>query len=148
MPKYMRQLISTMYPNIALKIKSGSVVYFTQNIRDRQIKIGWSMSFDTRRRQLSLDATRETQRHQKNNQHRYHFIRCLWIEPGNQEREKELHEQFSSARIRNATNRNSEYFRMDDNLCAYLTSKNPRLTLLSTSGTVHRAHHPKKHTKQ
>ena len=61
------------------------------------------------------------------------LLRVLAKLEGGRERERELHAQFKAARLKKNT-RMSEWFRMSDDLCCFLSTLNPKLRLRSESG--------------
>ena len=60
-------------------------------------------------------------------------LRVLAKLEGGRERERELHAQFKADRLKKNA-RMSEWFRMSDDLCRFVSTLNPRLQLLSESG--------------
>ena len=61
------------------------------------------------------------------------LFRVLARLEGGRERERELHAQFQADRLKKNTQM-SEWFRMSDDLCCFISTLNPRLRLLSESG--------------
>ena len=109
------------------------MIYFAQDIRKRLIKIGYSQDVEKRLKHLSLEATRHQTHKHRRGERLYHYLRCLWTEPGGVAREKELHQQFANAK------KKGEWFAQSDELCEYLVHRNPKLTMLSNTGRLWKA---------
>ena len=141
-PLYLSEWIVEKDAVFALKLlgPNPSHVYFMHNIRDRQIKIGYTGAIVVRRKSLSLEQTRnnELPRGKK----LYNFMRLLWLEPGGRMREAQLHRKFEKARIGHPSGRKSEYFRMTEDLSSFLVSRNPKLALYSETGWIVKSQNP------
>lgn len=117
------------------------MVYFLQDMRRDRIKIGYSDNIDVRIHQLRLENNRRRDSNRRIMHRNYHEkrrddmgqLRVLAKLEGGRERERELHAQFKAARLKKNT-RMSEWFRMSDDLCRFVSTLNPRLQLLSESG--------------
>ena len=119
------------------------MVYFLQDMRQDRIKIGYSDNIDVRIHQLRLENNRRRDSNRRIMHRNYHEkrrddmgqLRVLAKLEGGRERERELHAQFKADRLKKNT-RMSEWFRMSDNLCCFISRLNPRLRLLSDSGKI------------
>ncbi len=117
------------------------MVYFLQDMRRDLIKIGYSDNIDVRIHQLRLENNRCRDSNRRIMHRNYHekrrddmgLLRVLAKLEGGRERERELHAQFKADRLKKHT-RMSEWFRMSDDLCCFVSSLNPNLRLLSDSG--------------
>ena len=98
------------------------MIYFVQDMRHDRIKIGYVdvMSVEARVHQIRLDNRG--------------MIRLLATTDGKRKRERELHKQFQDSRVVTDV-RMGDWFRMSDDLCCFISSLNPKLQLLSDSGT-------------
>ena len=117
------------------------MVYFLQDMRRDRIKIGYSDNIDVRIHQLRLENNRCRDSNRRIMHRNYHekkrddmgLLRVLAKLEGGRERERELHAQFKADRLKKHTGM-SEWFRMSDDLCRFVSSLNHNLRLLSDSG--------------
>ena len=98
------------------------MIYFIHDFMKERIKIGYSLNPAKRRGELKY--ARGVSR----------LLRVLAVIPGTIKQEKELHKRFSACRVGK-----TEWFRMSDALCHYISGVNPKLRLISDSGNVWRA---------
>ena len=98
------------------------MIYFIHDFKKERIKIGYSLNPTKRRGELKYYRGVSK------------LLRLLAVIPGTLKQEKELHKRFEACRVGK-----TEWFRMSDDLCCYISRLNPKTRLISESGNVWRS---------
>ena len=95
------------------------MIYFIHDFKKERIKIGYSLNPTKRRGELKY--ARGVSK----------LLRLLAVIPGTLKQEKELHKRFLACCVGK-----TEWFRMSDDLCCYISRLTPKNRLISESDNV------------